>query len=290
MEAAPGDAASTPAIEPEPEWLLPRKRQGPAHVITVVSGKGGVGKSVVVANLAGAMAKSLGLTTAVVDLSLQYGDQALLFDAPPSPSLVDVLANVDALTPEFVLDCMHHKLENLHILAAPPSPELSDLVTPAHVHTIMDQLRVLFDVVVVDTATYLYDVTLDSIDIADHVVVVTSPYLASVKGTKLLLKLLGDLSISGGKITAVLNRVEPELRISFEVVEANLKFPLSAELPHTALPLLDSATDGAPLTMAKPQVDFAQRVAALARRLTAGEVEEKRERQQRKGFLRLGRP
>ena len=286
---APAQAAADDEFLLEPEYadLLPRRHHGPARIIAVVSGKGGVGKSVVAANLAASLAKTHGLTTAVLDLSLQYGDQALMFDGGSSPSLVDVLANIDALTPDFLLECMHRPLDNLRVLGAPPAPELADLVEPVHVQAIMGHLRRLFDVVVVDNAAYLSDVALDVIDSADNLVVVTSPYLASIKDTKLLLKLLSDLQVSGRKISAVLNRIEGTIRISLEVLEANLKFPIAAELPYTPQ-LIESVTDGQPLALAKPQIEFAQKLSGLAATLAAKELAEIAV-PHRRSFLRLRR-
>jgi pilus assembly protein CpaE len=266
VAAAAGQDGRTPPeahIEFETP-LLPRKRPGPGRVCTVVAGKGGSGKSAVAANLAGAAARDAGLTTAVLDLSLQFGDQALMFDAPPSPSMVDVLANVDALTADFVLECMHQGPAGLRVLAAPPSPELADLVETDHVQLILGLMRTVFDFIVIDTASHLSDVTLEAVDSADVIVLLTTPHLASVKDTKLLLKTMSVLGVPASKLIAVLNRVEPNVRMGLEVLEANLKFPITHDLPHASQALMESVTDGVPLTISKPGSDFARAVSGLA--------------------------
>jgi pilus assembly protein CpaE len=227
------------------------------------------------------------LTTAVFDLALQFGDQALMFDAPPSPSMVDVLANIDALTPEFLVDCMHPGM--VRVLAAPPSPELADLVETDHVRLIMSQLRTLFDFIVLDTSSHLSDVTLEAIDTADAIVLVTTPHLASVKDSKLLLKTMSDLGVPATKLTAVLNRVEPAIRMGLEVLEANLKFPLAFEIPHTPQALMDAVTDGMPLTLSKPGSDFSKAVAAMTAQLVDPAGGEKAAKQQKRSFLGLTR-
>ncbi|HEV3231117.1 MAG TPA: hypothetical protein VG245_02555 [Candidatus Dormibacteraeota bacterium] len=274
-------------IEPD-EPLLPRQTKGRGRVIAVIAGKAGTGKSVVAANLAAASARHLGLTTAVLDLALQFGDQALMFDAPASPSMVDVLANVDALTPDFLLECMYPS-RGVRVLAAPPSPELADLVQLEHLDEILEQLQGLFDLVVVDTASYLSDVTLEIIERADALLLLVTPYLASVKDAKLLLKTLSDLGVPPRKVTVALNRMEPGIKMSTEVLEANIKFPITFELPHTPLALLDAATDGIPVVVSRPSLEFAQRTVAMAAALAKMDEVETTTRPPKRGFLRLGR-
>ena len=282
-EEAEDDAAIEAPVVPS----LPRQNEGPGRVIAVVSGKPGTGKSTIAANLASAIARDQRLTTAVVDLSLQFGDQALMFDCASTPSLVDVLANIDALTGEFLLDCMHRG-PDLRILSAPPSPELADLVEASHLDIILSLLRVLFDVVVLDTSSHLSDITLEAMDSSDSLLVVTTPYLPAVKDTKLLLKTLSDLGVPARKLTTVLNRLEPGIKMGLDVLEANLKFPISLELPHVPVALIESVTDGVPLVLQKPSSDWGQRISALAGIATdpAGAAESRRPK---RGFLGLSR-
>ena len=280
----PADGGPEIVIEPPPAPLLPRKGEGPGRVIAVVSGKPGTGKSTIAANLASAIARDQHLTTAVVDLSLQFGDQALMFDAPSSPSLVDVLVNIDALTPDFLLDCMHHG-SDLRILSAPPSPELADLVDARHLQVILEHLRVMFDCIVLDCSSHLSDITLEAMDSADLLLVITTPYLPAVKDTKLLLKTLSDLGVPARKLTAILNRLEPGIKMGLDVLEANLKFPLTLELPHTPGALIESVTDGVPYVLQKPGSEWGQKITLLAGHMLrpAGAAE----RTQRRGFLGL---
>jgi pilus assembly protein CpaE len=200
---------------------------------------------------------------------------------------VDVLANIDALTEEFLLDCMHRG-PDLRILSAPPSPELADLVDANHLEVILGLLRNLFDVVVLDTSSHLSDITLEAMDSSDNLLVVTTPYLPAVKDTKLLLKTLSDLGVPARKLTTVLNRLEPGIKMGLDVLEANLKFPITVELPHVPVALIESVTDGVPLVLQKAGSEWGQKISALADIAVdpSGATEGKRSR---RGFLGLTR-
>jgi pilus assembly protein CpaE len=301
-------AAETPATqEPTPEWykppvkpepepiiddgaalaaaydveLVPRQRRGAGVVVAVVSGKPGTGKSTLAANLACAIARDHGMAVAVVDLSLQFGDQALMFDTGSSPSMIDVLANIDSLTPDFVLECTHQA--RLRILGAPPSPELADPVNANHLNQIIDQLKMIFDFVVLDTSSHLSDISLKAIDSADSLGLLTTPYLAAAKDTKLLLRTMSDVGVPAAKLNAVLNRMEPAIKMGRDVLEANLKFPIS----HVPGLLVDSVTDGVPLVLSKPNSNWGNRVAELARLIV--DTSTAKARKPKRGFL-LGRP
>src|SRR5258708_10410111 len=282
---ADSSADDETAVEPAEGELIPRQRRGAVDVVAVVSGKPGTGKATVVANLACAIARDHRMAVAVADLSLQCGEQALMSDAGSSPSMVDVLANIDALTPEFVLECMH-QAHGLRILGAPPSPELADLVEASPLSLIIQQLRMIFDFVILDSSSHLSDISLEAIDSADALVTATTPYLASVKDTNLLLKPMSDLGVPAAKRTPFLHRVEPAINMGRDVLEANLKFPISLELPHVPGLLVDSVTDGVPLVLGKPNSDWGNRIAELSTLVV--DTNTAKVRKPKRGFL-LGR-
>ena len=277
-----------PAAETVDEgWRPARKRDRPASLVVVLGGKAGTGKSVVAANLATSLNQRLGMSTAVIDFCLQFGDQSLMFDARTLPSLVDVLANIDALSANFLFSCMQGQEGETRVLTAPPSPELADLVTPEHFGLILPHLRELFDFVVVDIDSYFTEVSLHALEAADSLVLVTTPHIASVKDTKLILKLLGDMGVDPKKLLMVLNRPEPGLKIGQDMVEANIRFPIHVDLPHTSDDLIYSVTEGKPLVRTKPDSEFAKRMGRLADLLVEA-TEHGTGEKRRKGLLRLG--
>jgi hypothetical protein len=71
-----------------------------------------------------------------------------------------------------------------------------------------------------------------------------------------------------------------------DVLEANLKFPISLELPHVAGLLVDSVTDGVPLVLSKRNSEWGNRVAELATLVVDASIA--KAQKPKRGFL--GRP
>jgi pilus assembly protein CpaE len=243
------------------------RRRG--RIIALISGKDGTGKSTVAANLAASLARDFSRSVALLDLDLQTGDQALMFRLPTYPCIEDVLENLDDLTPDTMAESMQ-RAHALSILTAPPTPERADVFRASHVHTIIKMLASKFDYLVVDVASHLDDVTLEAIDSAHQLVLLTTARLPSIKDTKRLLRVLGDLGKESSRITAVLNETS-RVRMSREILESSINFPISLELPYASDALLDAVVDAVPLVLSAPRSEFARAIAQLAQLLTTGD-------------------
>src|SRR5476651_1643265 len=79
----------------------PASIEGEAFVISVVSARGGIGKSVVATNLAAAMAK-LSDSVTLLDFSLNPGDFAVILDDVPRDNVMDAVQQAGALYAEYL--------------------------------------------------------------------------------------------------------------------------------------------------------------------------------------------
>ncbi len=250
------------------------KADQPGTVILVFSAKGGTGKSLLALNLAACCATIAQQSTALVDLDLQFGDQGVLLnlDATQSISdLTDASAEVDA---DLLSEVMIEGPAGMRVLLAPVSPELADLVTPTLVRTVLGQLRRSFAITVVDTAATLNDVSLEAIEQADKIVLITTLGLASIKDAKMVLKVFESLGVPRQKIALVLNRCDDTADFSSASVESSLRFPIALQLPFDRKQVSVSIQRGVPFTIQAPEADISKRVRELAARLLPSESEE----------------
>jgi MinD-like ATPase involved in chromosome partitioning or flagellar assembly/CheY-like chemotaxis protein len=255
------EVAEEAAQEPPPVAGPPPRTNG--EIFVLYGGKGGVGKSVIATNLACALANETGARVGLIDLDLQFGDIGVLLNLPQSQSISDLVENIGQVDPEFLYDSMLEGPAGIRVLPTAPSPELADLVTPEHVHHILEQARNIFDFVVVDTSSHMGDITLSALDMASRVLLITALSIPAVKNAKLALRLFETLSMPPEAITLVLNRCEAHTEFNKDSIESHLKFPISVQLPHDPRTVVNSINRGNPFVIASPETEASQRVRQL---------------------------
>jgi pilus assembly protein CpaE len=234
-------------------------------VIAFAHGKGGVGATTLAANVAAALAAD-GKSVVLLDLNLQFGTAAMFFDLRPRSTIVDFArGDITRVTEEDFAQYLADHKSGVRVLAAPPSPEEAELVTIAAVQQAIDLARGGRDVVVLDLATKLDEVTLAALDVTDMVCVVTVAHLAALRSTSDTLAMLKRIGISDQRILLALVR-----NTAKGIDDAGVANFLKRK-PDVIVPFAekaDAAADlGVPYVLAEPNDKAAVALKQLAVRL-----------------------
>jgi pilus assembly protein CpaE len=195
---------------------------GLGKIISVYSPKGGVGTTTIATNLAVAL-HSPETPVVIVDANLQFGDVQVFLNERGRTSIVDLTPNVDQLDTELVEDVvLHHKTSGIDIVSAPPHPEDAERVTGQQVVKVLQFLARIYAYVIVDVDSGLSDVTLDTLDACDLLVMVSSQDIPAIINTRSMLNLLGTLGVHKNKILLLMNRFDKTIAITPEKVGHNL--------------------------------------------------------------------
>ena len=242
---------------------------GPAlgEVFLVISGKGGVGKTIVASNLAVSLANETNARVALVDLDLQFGDVGVMFNVDHPRTITDLVETVDAADAESINTVLADGPSGVRILLSPLSPELADLVTTDHIRTLMRELRKMFDYIVVDGSSHLAESTLEVIEMASKIVLVTSLTIPSIKTAKLSLKVLDSLDIEFEDILLVVNRVDSHGDFNREAIESNLRTKVAVQIPHDPQAVGVSVTRGVPFVQLQPEAEISRSIRELVGQL-----------------------
>lgn len=235
-------------------------------VITVYSGKGGVGTTTIAANLAlGLMDVDSDAQVVLIDGSMQYGDVHLFFNELGQLSVLDLIPRLYDLDLQLVESVMLlNRPTGLYILPAPPRPEFAEKISGDHFSRILEFLRRYYDYIVVNTDSFISDPVLASLDAAEVVVLVTAQQINAIRNTRLFLDLWDAFGMTQDRIGLVLNRYDKDSPITVEKISERLKHAVSLTLPDDPEVTQRSDALGQPVLRSSKNSELAQSFLTLA--------------------------
>ncbi len=196
------------------------------RVITITSGKGGVGKTTSAINI-GAALNYFGKEVIVVDANLTTPNIGLHLGAP----IVPVSLNHVLLGKAKISDALYEHESGLKII--PSSLSIKELRQLNHdkLKDVSKKLKKMADFVIFDSAAGLGDEAVAALEAGDDVIIVTNPEIPAVtdalKTSKLVEQLGGDVI---GVIVTRVNGNKSQMPISN--VEDMLELPIIGIIPE----------------------------------------------------------
>ncbi|MBN2304851.1 MAG: septum site-determining protein MinD [Anaerolineae bacterium] len=243
-----------------------------ARVITITSGKGGVGKTTATANIAVALAE---LNKKVVcidaDIGLRNLDVVMGLENRIVYDLVDVVEGRCKLRQAMVKD---KRVPDLYLLPAAQTRDKT-AVSPQDMVKLTDELRPDFEYILIDSPAGIEWGFRNALAPADEVIVVTNPEAPAVRDAD---RIVGLIEAEERKIpvSLVINRAKSEMirkgdMLSVSDVLEILSIQLLGVVPEDEL-ILISSNKGAPLTLDDRKAPAGASFHAIARRLTGEKV------------------
>ncbi len=241
------DAARARTAEPRAaDGAAAIRTRSSGQVISVVSPKGGVGKTTVATNLAVGLAQTGRHSTVLVDLDLQFGDVATALDLEPEFALPDTLHGPASRDTMVLKTFLTQHDTGLYVICGARSPAEADTITGQQVSQLLQMLASEFQYVVVDTAPGLSEHVLASMDASSDLVLVTSMDVAGLRGLGKELEALTELGMVTDSRCVVLNLVDLGDGLSQADAEATIGTTVDVLLPRSrAVPR--SVNQGIPL-------------------------------------------
>lgn len=177
-----------------------------AQVITITSGKGGVGKTTAVANIAVALAAVKSKVVCIDgDIGLRNLDVILGLENRIVYDLVDVVEGRCRLKQAMIRD---KKLPELYLIPAAQTRD-KNAVSASDMNRVVKELRSDFDFVLIDSPAGIERGFRNAIAPADRVLVITNPEVSAVRDAD---RVIGILEAEEkGPASLILNRLNPAL-------------------------------------------------------------------------------
>jgi len=235
------------------------------RVVAVFSPKGGVGATTIATNLALIAAERHPNQTLIMDLDLSFGQVASHLNLTPQQTVLelarDALAQHD---PEQFRSYAIHHPGNLQVLAAPPGPGFSPLITARHIEQILGVASDAYEIVVVDAGTALDERAMTVFGRSDTTIIPVIPEIPGLNSVHVMFDQLSDIGALGGAILFVLNNAFARDLLRRADIETALGAKIAAELPYDPLVYLKAVNEGVPVVRGSPKSVPAERLRALA--------------------------
>ncbi len=283
MRAGLKDVIEAPLTSPKVAEVLPHKEREPqvpaappppaepfetpqrdGKIITVMSAKGGSGKTVTATNVARLLADRHDPEgVVVVDADLQFGDVCLVLQLEPKLTIVNAAHELHRLDEALLQSVLTRHPSGLRVLAAPLEPAFADEISTGAMTQILAMLKGMFDYIVIDTASLLDELLLSLLERSDQVLFIVEMDLPSVKNAKLALETLRLLKFPFAKIQLVLNRSNAKARLDEREIERSLKLKIAAAIPSDGL-VPASVNEGRPVVDSAPKSKVAKGFESVA--------------------------
>ncbi|NEP56363.1 MAG: septum site-determining protein MinD [Symploca sp. SIO2G7] len=211
-----------------------------SRIIVITSGKGGVGKTTITANLGMAIAK-LGRRVALVDadFGLRNLDLLLGLENRVVYTAVEVLANQCRLDQALVKD---KRQQGLVLLPAAQSRN-KEAVSPEQMKQLLKLLAKTYEYIIVDCPAGIETGFRNAIAAASEALIVTTPEIAAVRDADRVIGLLEANSIK--RIRLIVNRLKPAMvqadqMMSVQDVQEILAIPLIGVVPDDERVIISS--------------------------------------------------
>ena len=238
----------------------------PGRIVTVFSPKGGVGRTTVAVNLAVVAASEMGKKVALVDASFQFGDVGVLLNLnPKNKSIADLIPDMAEGDPEMIDQVLVTHSSGLRVMLAPPSPEMSELITTAFLRRVLERLRDTHDLVIVDSWPWFHDTTLGLLDLSDEILALLTLEITNIKNIRLFLEVADQLGYPAGKIKLVLNRADSALGIRVSDVEHSIGRRIDETIVSDGRSVVYALNRGVPFVTSNREAQVSQDIIRLAR-------------------------
>jgi pilus assembly protein CpaE len=238
------------------------RSSGACRVISVFAPKGGVGKTTIAFNLAVSFSQ-LGVATALIDGSLQYGDMRALLKVPSDvPSILDL--PTDRVQESDLRDVMWRDPAGIDILLAPPRVEMAEMVSARDVEKTVSLLRRLYETIVIDTPASLSEITLALLDASDVVLLIVTYDSTTIHNTIAVADVFSSIGYAPDKMQYLVNRSDSSGGIGHDELARALGRRPDFEVVSDGHLVVQANNEGMPFVVSSPDAAVSRDIRRVA--------------------------
>jgi pilus assembly protein CpaE len=236
------------------------------RVIALMGSKGGVGTSTIAIHLAAELA---GIhRVLLIDLDLGMGDVAPLMDIQSRDSLGELATRADRLDERVLTSAVVVHKSKVNVLTTPDDTQSIGEIKAEELFNIVSVAAKAYQWVIIDCGTFHNDAVVLALQVADTVVLVTTPDVTSVRDAYRRMRSLTTLGVEKERVRLVVNRWHKAAYVSKKDIGQNLGIPVSATVADDPRHVEQAMNEGKLLRDVNRRCDAARDIANLVAILT----------------------
>ncbi len=200
------------------------------QLIAIVGSKGGVGSTLIAANLAAELSPVQ--RVCVVDLDFSMGDVAAFLDLQPKSSFQDLMASLNRLDQRMLTGSVTVHPSKVHVLAQPTELIADEMVSGDQVLQVLTVVADTYQIVVADCGCRIDEATLTTVAVSDLVMLIVNPDVPSVKNAWRRLNLMERQGFDKSLVRLVVNKWRKGGELSLADIESSLSIPVAATIAY----------------------------------------------------------
>jgi pilus assembly protein CpaE len=243
-----------------------------ARIIAIHSLRGGTGCSTLAVNLGVGLVGLWKRPTVLLDLTMTAGQVALMLNMTLRRTWADIARfEPEELDADVVGSILSVHESGLSFIAAPTLPSQAETLRGETLGTAIRLIKNQFDYVIADLPRDFSEPAIRALDLADVILLLASPDMASVRAVTAALDTYEKLGYPKDKIKFVLNATFPHSNLSKEKIEPALGMTAFATLPYVQDVFVNAINLGQPLLFDKPDLPISGLLEDLAFHLSKDE-------------------
>ncbi len=241
----------------------------PGHSIAVFSPKGGAGTTTLAVNLAIALKQETDEPVILADLDLRAADVDIFLSLFTKNSVLDLIGLEQRIDRELLARVTTEHNAGITVLRG--DPQLQFIESPfetGQIGKLVNDLISIWDgYIVINTSNGLDRWTIETLDVVDNILVVTTPELPSLRATRNFLDLAEATVDDSGKWRVVMNAYQGKKVLRTADIENSIHYPISATISEDYSLVPTSINRGTPLMTSNRKSLIAADIMALAKQL-----------------------
>jgi pilus assembly protein CpaF len=247
------------------------------HIIAVVGGKGGVGKSVFAANLAIAYLQNFKQRPLIVDLDLMaLGDQNIILGQNPAKNIVDVSKMPPGpVDPKSLAPFMVNAPAGYSYIGAPRDAIVARDLDIDGLGRFLKAVTNVFNFVVVDCGNGTDASAMKVFEYATAIFVVTTADVIVINQTKRVLSKIQELLFPPEMVQVVVNRYVPTGIITPQIIQKNLNRQIFGAIPEDSNTCDSALAKSSPVCIASSNAPISRAYQDIVRKIQQTQLLEK---------------